>query len=333
MRIAINAADPRELKEQDGFGQEVVSRLVKSLPDAEFLWIGDAGWQLPFQLRKQKADIYIGLNAEGSATSNVPQVLIAGGTGSAGSIIDKALFASVLRRATTIITPSLYNKEQLAAQYKLPLDNIEVIPPAPPDNGEPLSWEKREEIKEQYAGGNEYFLFTGTLKPENNIGILLRAFSVFKKWQKSSMKLVLAGSIPPKHEKELDELASYRFRADLVFLDQLAPEEMTKLLLGAYGFIYPATHSNSGRILLHAMAAGLPVICAAGSALEEVGGTAPLYVNPLDSREIGDQMIRLYKDETFRTRLINAGKERIKHYKQQAETDTLNTLIRAAVAV
>jgi len=39
---------------------------------------------------------------------------------------------------------------------------------------------------------------------------------------------------------------------------------------------------------VEAMAAGLPVVCSRGSALEEVAGDAATLVNPLDTRSIAD---------------------------------------------
>lgn len=333
MRIAINAASLHVLNELGGYGPELVSRLTHALPNEQFLWLERTGWQLPFQLRKQKADVYIGLNAEGSTTSATPQVLITTGLTPSGSMVNKALFAATLRKATALISPSQYHKEQLLTQYKLNPASIHVIPPFSTRQYEPVSWEQREEIKDQYAGGNEYFLFTGNLEPGHHIGSLLRAFSVFKKWQKSSMKLLLVGNIPPKHEKELDELTSYRFRSDLVLMAPLPPQEMARLLSGAYAIVYPVNQSFSGKTVLEAMTAGIPVITSPGSASEEVAGAAALYADPVNSREIGEQMIRLYKDETLRIRLINAGKDRAKTFQGQTVNAVLNALLRSVAAV
>ena len=48
--------------------------------------------------------------------------------------------------------------------------------------------------------------------------------------------------------------------------------------------------------------------CCRYSDVQEIAGEAALYVNPADPDNIGDQMMRMYKDESLRTSLIEKGK-------------------------
>ena len=50
----------------------------------------------------------------------------------------------------------------------------------------------------------------------------------------------------------------------------------------------PSLEEGFGLPVAEAMAAGLPVVCSRGSALEEVAGDAATLVNPLDTRSIAD---------------------------------------------
>lgn len=58
---------------------------------------------------------------------------------------------------------------------------------------QPLPWEEKIKVKEQYTAGTEYFLYAGSFRPGKNLVNLLKAFSLFKKRQQSNWKLVLAG--------------------------------------------------------------------------------------------------------------------------------------------
>lgn len=93
-----------------------------------------------------------------------------------------------------------------------------------------MEWEEREQIKEKYTGGTEYFLYTGPLYPPDLLITLLKAFSHFKKWQRSNMKLTLAGPASKKTAQLKEKLATYKYREDVVILedpDTLTLKELT----------------------------------------------------------------------------------------------------------
>ena len=66
-----------------------------------------------------------------------------------------------------------------------------------------MDWEEKELIKEKYADGKAYFLFSGDINQRSNLINLLKAFSFFKKRQKSNMLLLIAGNADEAFKKEL----------------------------------------------------------------------------------------------------------------------------------
>ena len=58
------------------------------------------------------------------------------------------------------------------------------------------------------------------------------------------------------------------------------------------------------------MAAGLPVVCSRGSALEEVAGDAATLVNPLDTRSIAGGIEKILDDPARRETQRRLGLER-----------------------
>ena len=70
------------------------------------------------------------------------------------------------------------------------LIKLHVINPGIDEIFKPLDWEEKEIIREKYAEGKAYFLFSGDINRRSNLINLLKAFSFFKKRQKSNMMLL-----------------------------------------------------------------------------------------------------------------------------------------------
>jgi alpha-1,3-rhamnosyl/mannosyltransferase len=75
--------------------------------------------------------------------------------------------------------------------------------------------------------------------------------------------------------------------------------EIRALMAASTALVLPSLEEGFGLPVVEAMAAGLPVICSHGSALEEVAGGAATLVNPLDTRSIADAMEKLLGDRAL----------------------------------
>ncbi|MFM8759164.1 MAG: glycosyltransferase, partial [Methylophilaceae bacterium] len=111
---------------------------------------------------------------------------------------------------------------------------------------QPLDYEAKAAVKAEYANDCEYFLFTGGIHPRKNLLNLLKAFSVFKKWQRSNMKLLVVGRKAWQYEDVLEKLNTYKFREDVVLLDYLDDEELAKITASAYAAVYPSFWEGFG---------------------------------------------------------------------------------------
>src|SRR5438876_70870 len=79
-------------------------------------------------------------------------------------------------------------------------------------------------------------------------------------------------------------------------LGYLETVEIRALMAASVALVLPSLEEGFGLPVAEAMAAGLPVVCSRGSALEEVAGDAATLVNPLDTRSIADGVERLLED-------------------------------------
>jgi len=271
----------------------------------------------PLALRPFKPDIWVQPYGFCSLTSKIPQVLI---------IHDLAFLhypkfiawhhrwyyqhytKKFLQKAQKVVTVSAYSKQDIIQQYNLTDKKIDIVHGAAKKDFMPLSWQEKEQVKEGFADGREYFLFTGGIHPRKNLMNLLKAFSLFKKWQHSNMKLLVAGRLAWQYDEVTKKLKTYKYRDDVVLLGYLPDEQLARVTAAAYAMVYPSFFEGFGLPVIEAMQCEVPVITSNTGSMPETGGEAALYADPNDPDAIAKQMLRIYKDETLRGRLITEGK-------------------------
>lgn len=272
--------------------------------------------KVPAVLRKYKADVFISADGFCSLKSKVPQCLVIHDLAFLHypAFIKKSHLRfynrytpRFLQKAKTVITVSAFSKADINKQYAVPADKITVVHNAAKNIFTALSYEEKEKVKDNYTAGKNYFIYTGSVHPRKNLINLLKAFSVFKKRQKSDWKLVLTGRLAWKYDHFLESLKSYKYRDDVVLTGYIAEEELAKLVAAAYAMVYPSLWEGFGVPVVEAMQSRVPVITSAGSAMEEITRGAALYADATDYQDIADKMMRLYKDEQLRNELIEKG--------------------------
>lgn len=328
------------------FVSECFSRLAKKYPQHQFIYVFDRAfneklitsknitavvtgpeantpllWQywynykLPAVLRKNKADIFFSADGICSLRSKIPQCLLVPYTGfleqpllPAKSHLRfyKRFTPKFLAKAKMVITPSAFSKEALIKQYKTDEQKIDVVYNAISETYHPITFGQKELIKEKYAEGKEYFLFAGRLAPQNNLVNLLKAFSFFKKRQKSNMQLLIAAS--GNDEVFNTALRTFKFRNEVKLLTDLSSAALTDITAAAYAFVSPVFIEGFALSPLEAMRCEVPVVCSNTGTLTELCGDAALYVNPADFNDIAEKMMLLFKDENKRRELIKAGR-------------------------
>jgi glycosyltransferase involved in cell wall biosynthesis len=277
----------------------------------QYLWLE---WKLVSAIKKQRLDLFLGMDGRLPLRSKVPAHLVIGDMGFIHSLAGisasrqrflKKNLARYIQQAKKVIVLS-HALEQDVLQYAPDAAaKMKVLLPAIDGSYQPLQWEDREEVKSTYAGSVEYFVAVGSIHPKNNLMPLLKAFSALKRRLHSNMKLLLVGSETPAGAEITGSLPSYKYRNDVILIPDADQATLAKVVAGAYAMLYPARFEGVAMPVYAAMQCEVPVIALEGAAAREAGGEGVLYVDPENLEDLADKMCLLYKDEELRSRLLS----------------------------
>lgn len=300
-------------------------------------------YKVPAVLKKYKAAVYVSLDGICSLRTKVPQCLFLHDL----SFIHypqfypktlvrfyKKFTPKFLAKARTIATVSESSKKDIIENYAIDPGKISLVYRSAASIFQPIDEKEKEDIKEKYTEGKEYFLFTGSIGPGKNLLNILKAFSFFKKRQKSSMQLVIAGSPVRGYHQFTEDLNTFKFRKEVKLLGDLSKNELAKLTAAAYAMVCPVFVEGLTAHALGAMQCGVPVIVSNGQWGMGNGQLtmAVLYADPGDFMDIADKMMTLFKDERKRNALIVAGRTAVQAFNPQQTANMLWDCINFAAA-
>lgn len=300
------------------FGPNVKAVVAGPPARHPLLWKWWYDVKLPALLRKYKADIFVSCDGFCSLRTRVPQCLVLHDLAflhypsfirKSHLLYYKKYTPKMLARAKAVATVSAFSKNDIIQQYKTEENKIDVVYSASKDIFRPLTDSEKKATKTKYTEGKDYFIYTGAIHPRKNLVNLLKAFSLFKKRQQSSLKLVLAGRLAWKYDSFIKDLQTYKYRNDVVLPGYVAEEEIARLTGAAYAMVYPSYFEGFGVPVLEAMQCHVPVITSEKTSMQEIAGGAALLADPADPAAIAAQMMLLYKDEKLRKQLTEKGKE------------------------
>lgn len=291
-----------------------------------FLWKYWYDIRIPAVLKKIRADVFVTPDGFCSLATKVPQCLVVHDLGflhhpeaykKAHVIYLKRYVPKYVRKTEVLVTVSRFSMEDIIKHYKTDPGKIKVVYSAPKEIFRPIPMDERAAVLDQYTNGAEYFIYVGAIQPRKNLINLLKAFSIFKKRQKTGMKLVLAGRLAWKNNEFVELLKNYKYRDDVVLTGYLDERSLVNLLGAAYALVYPSFFEGFGVPVLEAMKCNIPALTSKHSSMEEIGEDAGLYFDPADHLDIADKMMLIYKDENLRKNMIEKGKVVAEKYSWQ----------------
>ena len=250
--------------------------------------------RIPAILKKIKADFFISFENRCSLAASIPQSILIETI--------KTIKPAVIKKARLVFVLNESTKNQLKKNHNVPDKKISTIYPFASKRFNMADDKEKEHIKAKHSDGKEFFLYSSQFSRKEDLIELLKSFSHFKKRQQSSFKLLLLTESNSFFEKSL---SSYKYRSDVKFIGK--KNDPARITASAYAVVLPFNTNEDLIAALNSMQSGVPVIATKNSVISEMAGDAVLSAQK-GVNDIGDKMMLLYKDENYRSSLIEKGK-------------------------
>lgn len=210
---------------------------------------------------------------------------------------------------------------ELKEVHKIPEEKISIVYHGLNENIFPLNFKDIQKVQEQYTGGDNYFLLYSSKNTHAYLREALKAYTVFKKWQKSSFKIViLLDGISATDA--VPDIGGYKYKDDVVFLSPKTEEEYFSLISSSFANIYLANIQYDA-FCLNSLQAGVPLITLDSVYARAAFGNAAAYAYNAYTG-IADVMMAVYKGENLCAVLVENGKKLIEKYNWESSSGALS---------
>lgn len=188
-----------------------------------------------------------------------------------------------VRRADGVICGSEHTASEARILLDVSTKKIVVIPHGvDPAYREPISEEEVAAVLARRRLPRGALLYVGSDERRKNLVSLAMAYIGLARRHSRIPPLVLVG--PGSHWAQGGSISGPQIMAT----GYLETREIRALMAASACLVLPSLEEGFGLPVVEAMAAGLPVVCSRGSALEEVAGGAATLVDPLDTASIAN---------------------------------------------
>lgn len=309
----------RKFSEKFIFSDNITPIVLNPPARHPFLWLLWFEFSVKRIIKKINADLFLSPDGYLSLLSNIKQIPVIHDINFVHRPQDlpfltrkyyNYFFPKFAKKAFKIATVSEYSKFDIAGEYNILEDKINVVFNGCNEMYKPISDNKEVGIKQRYSNGKNYFIFIGTLHPRKNIAKLFQAFEMFKSETNSDFKLLIVGTKMFLTKDIEDAYNESKFKDDIIFTGRLNSQDLHNVLASAFAMTFVPLFEGFGIPILEAMNCDVPIICSNTTSLPEIAGDAALYVNPFEVSEIKDAMIKIVNDDYLRNSLIEKGRQR-----------------------
>lgn len=247
------------------------------------------------ELETEKVDLYHGLSNE------IPMNLKKHGIPSVVTIhdlifirypqlykpIDRFIYTRKFKQACLqsdrILAISLQTMRDIRDFFHIPEEKIDIVyQGCDPIFGIPVPDVESSSVLQKYKINRPYILYVGSIEDRKNLLLLMKAIKNIKE----DISVVAIGKRTP-YTETVETFVKENNLTDRVHLLHGIPfKELPSFYQRAQLFVYPSFFEGFGIPILEAQLAGVPVIAATGSCLEEAGGNAALYTDPTSEKEL-----------------------------------------------
>lgn len=316
-----------------GKGKEALRKRIEERPNVSFHYpegrfdkLFPSLWRtsgLTATLRKERVDLFHGLSNE------IPMNLKQNGIPAVVTIHDliflrypqlyKPIYRSIYTykfkqaclRSDKIIAISRQTMRDIRDFFHIPESKIEVVyQGCDPIFGQAVQEDVKSSVREKYQINGPYILYVGSIEERKNLLLLVKALKELKE----DISVIAIG----KHTPYTDTVETYIRENNLSgrvrILTHIPFNELAAFYQMATLFVYPSFFEGFGIPILEAQLAGIPVIAATGSCLEEAGGSSALYTDPRNEQELRSLIESVLNEPKLAESMRSGGRENIRRF-------------------
>lgn len=212
------------------------------------------------------------------------------------------------QRVAAVLTISHTARRDIVRLYNLPPARVHVVyGAAAPAFRRITDGEALAAIRRRYALPDRFLLYVGNIEPRKNLQRLVEAFADARRTGELPHQLVCVGGYGWKASdlhRHIDRLGISRA---VRFVGYVPFEDLAGIYSLAEIFLFPSLYEGFGLPVIEAMACGVPVVTARTSALGEIANGAAESVDPLETGELAEAIVRLARDRGRREDLSQRG--------------------------
>jgi hypothetical protein len=226
-------------------------------------------------------------------------------------------FKGFIKKATSVFATNTWAEFYLNLNFAKNSNSIQNA--FLPISGLPqLEWVSISAAKQALTQGADYYL---ALVAMDNFVNTLKEFSIFKKWQHTSMALVFVWDTPQQMEKAVQLQKGYKYRNAVIhkLIEDLSMEE----LAGTYAILWGQANFDKIPWMEWAIQFKIPMMLDTAIALPDPFANAGEVFNFQESRALSNHFKLYYKDEVYRQTRANLGSQWHETYLQEYATNTV----------
>jgi glycosyltransferase involved in cell wall biosynthesis len=219
--------------------------------------------------------------------------------------------ATLAGRTDAALGDSEYNRQELAAMgfdrtgvFPIAID-VDRITSAPP----------RPALEDVLGDGPLNFLFVGRIVPNKKIEDLIRLAEVYKRYVDVNYRFIFVGrtdGVPRYYNMVRALIAEFQMPADRFWFTGPVPDEdLAAFYRGARVYLSLSEHEGFCVPLLEAMAADVPVLAYASTAVPDTLGGAGVQFFPKDLELAAELLGELAYNDALRSRVIAGQRRRL----------------------
>ena len=224
----------------------------------------------------------------------------------------KAMMSKAAMQASLVFTVSKYTRDETIRIFDLDPNKISVCYENCSPIYEPVTdLAKRNAIRDHYHLPDNFIFCPTSISPRKNISRILAAFENAKDGIAHDLVITGGQSI---READLARQINSKHYPRVHVLGEVPQEDMPGLYSLAGFTLYPSLLEGFGLPVLEAFRCGCPILTSNNSSIPEVAGDAAYLVDPYDTDQIAEGIVKLATDPVLRQTLVARGHVQAKKF-------------------